>query len=98
VADWLSEDFVWKTPISLEMQQCGDEVGTRWLPTQKKIIVCYEMIREFVQLHREFGQVALVPGTMKMVKYGKVSVAARPNAYKSRSGKAFRSKRAQRSP
>src|ERR1041385_4358952 len=26
VAKWLSEDFVWKTPISLEMQQCGEEV------------------------------------------------------------------------
>ena len=23
VAEWLSEDFVWKNPISLEMQECG---------------------------------------------------------------------------
>jgi len=96
VAEWLSEDFVWKTPISLEMQQCGDEVGTRWLPPAKKIIVCYEMIREFIQLHREFGQVALVPGTMKMVKYGRIAVSARPNAYKNRNGKAYRFQRARR--
>lgn len=96
VAEWLSEDFVWKTPISLEMQQCGDEVGTRWLPREKKIIVCYEMIREFIQLHREFGQVALVPGTMKMSKYGKIVSTAKPNNYKRRTGKASRSKRAQR--
>jgi hypothetical protein len=96
VAEWLSEDFVWKTPISLEMQQCGDDAGTRWLPTQKKIIVCYEMIREFIQLHRQFGQVALVPGTMKMAKYGKIVAGAKPNAGKSGAGKAFRSQRARR--
>lgn len=96
VAEWLSEDFVWKTPISLEMQQCGDEGGTRWLPPAKKIIVCYEMIREFIQLHRQFGQVALVPGTMKMAKYGKIVAAAKPNAGKSRTAKAYRSKRVRR--
>ncbi len=97
VAEWLSEDFVWKTPISLEMQQCGEEAGTRWLPREKKIIVCYEMIREFIQLHREFGQLALVPGTMKMEKYGKISVSAKPNGYKKRAGKSYRAQqRAQR--
>jgi hypothetical protein len=94
VAEWLSEDFVWKTPISLEMQQCGDEVGTRWLPREKKIVVCYEMIREFIQLHREFGQVALVPGSLKMSKYNKIVVSAKP--YKKRTGKTFRSQRASR--
>jgi hypothetical protein len=90
VAAWLSEDFVWKTPISLEMQQCGEDAGTRWLPPAKKIIVCYEMIREFIQLHRTFGQAALVPGEMKMSKNGKISVAAKPNAGKSGAQKAFR--------
>ena len=33
VAEWLSEDFAWKTPISLEMQECGS-AGARWLPGQ----------------------------------------------------------------
>jgi hypothetical protein len=96
VAAWLSEDFVWKTPISLEMQQCGEDVGTRWLPREKKIIVCYEMIREFVQLHRQFGQVALVPGTMKMAKYGKIAVMAKPNTDRGHNGNSFRSKRTRR--
>jgi hypothetical protein len=96
VADWLSDDFVWKTPISLEMQKCGDDVGTRWLPREKKIIVCYEMIREFIQLHRQFGQVALVPGTMKMMKYGKIAVAGKPNTERGRNGNSFRSRRAGR--
>jgi hypothetical protein len=90
VAEWLSEDFAWKTPISLEMQQCGDDAGTRWLPTTKKVILCYEMIREFIQLHRKFGQAALVPGEMKVSKNKKIVVAARPSAGKSGTQKAFR--------
>src|SRR5205807_655732 len=95
VAEWLSEDFAWKTPISMEMQECGGP-GARWLPRDKKIVVCYELIREFVQLHRNYGQTALVPGAMKVSKTGKIVLAAAPNAGKSRPAKAFRSKRTQR--
>jgi hypothetical protein len=91
VAEWLSEDFVWKRPISLEMQQCG-QPGARWELDTKKVIVCYEIIREFVQLHRNYGQAELVPGTMKMSKNKKVVVAAKP-APKSRAQKALRSGR-----
>ena len=93
IAEWLSEDFAWKTPISLEMQECGS-AGAKWLPPAKKIIVCYELIREFVQLHRSFGQLALVPGTMKMSRNNKVVVgtAAKPDAGKG-GAKALRSAR-----
>ncbi|TMJ04958.1 MAG: hypothetical protein E6G97_05560 [Alphaproteobacteria bacterium] len=93
VAEWLSEDFAWKVPISIEMQECGSP-GARWLPPSKKIVICYELIREFVQLHRAYGEAALVPGAMKMSKTGKV-VAARPNAGKART-KAYRAARARR--
>jgi hypothetical protein len=94
VAEWLSEDYVWKRPISLEMQQCGSP-GAQWdLPSQK-VIVCYEIIREFVQLHRNYGQMALVPGTMKMSKNKKIVVAAKGGG-KSRTQKAFRPERARR--
>lgn len=95
VAEWLSEDFAWKTPISLEMQECGSP-GARWLPRSKQIIICYEIIREFVQLHRSYGQAALVPGTMTMSKNNKVVLSAKPSAGKSRTGKAFRSERKRR--
>jgi hypothetical protein len=71
VAQWLSEDFAWTTPISLEMRQCGDDVSSRWVAREKKIIVCYEIVREFVQLYRQFGRAALVPTTAKVAKYGK---------------------------
>ena len=95
VAAWLSEDFNWKRPITLEMQECGDP-GARWDPVNKKVIVCYEVIREFVQLHRAYGQAALVVGPMKMSKNRKIVAAAKPNAAKNSSQKAFRSKRARR--
>jgi hypothetical protein len=95
VAEWLSNDFVWKTPITLEMQECGGS-GARWISSQKKVIVCYELIREFVQLYRGYGQVALVPGSMKMSKSGKIIAASGPATEKRAAGKAFRSKRAQR--
>jgi hypothetical protein len=95
VAEWLSEDFAWKMPITLEMQQCGSP-GARWFPTTKKVVVCYEIIREFVQLHRNFGQVALVPGTMTMSRNNKVILSAKPDTTKKASGKALRSDRKRR--
>ena len=95
VAEWLSEDFAWKVPISLEMQQCGSP-GARWLPTMKKIVLCYEIIREFVQLHRNFGQAELVPGTMTMSRNRKIVLSAKPDTAKKRSGKAFQPERKRR--
>jgi hypothetical protein len=67
VAEWLSEDFAWKNPISLEMQECGSP-GARWEFKAKKVVVCYEIIREFVQLYRDYGQKPLVPGGMMVAR------------------------------
>jgi len=89
VAEWLSEDFAWKRPITLEMQQCGSP-GARWELDTKKLVVCYEIIREFVQLHRNYGQAELVPGTIMMSKNKKVVRMAAKSGPKSRSQKALR--------
>jgi hypothetical protein len=94
VAEWLSDDFVWKRPISLEMQQCGSP-GARWDLTTQKVVVCYEIIREFVQLHRNYGQAALVAGTPKMSKNKKIIMSAK-SAGKTRTQKALRGQRARR--
>src|SRR5262249_31223977 len=74
VAEWLSNDFLWKKPIGLQMEECGSP-GARWDLTTKKVIVCYEIIREFVQLYRNYGQAALVPGPMMMSKNKKIVAA-----------------------
>jgi hypothetical protein len=96
VADWLSEDYVWRRPISLEMQQCGSP-GARWELQSQKVIVCYELIREFIQLYRNYGQLPLIPATMTatMSKNQKVVLAAKPVG-KNRTRKSFRSDRAPR--
>jgi hypothetical protein len=86
IAEWLSEDYVWRKPISLEMQECG-EPGARWELHTKKVILCYEIIREFVQLHRGYGQMELVPGTIRMNKKHKLEMSSR---YKARNQKAVR--------
>jgi len=91
VAEWLSKDFVWRRPITLEMQECGSP-GARWDLTSQKVIVCYEIIREFVQLHRNYGQAALVAGTPKMSKNKKIIMSAK-SVGKPRTQKSFRSER-----
>jgi hypothetical protein len=91
VAAWLSEDYLWKRPITLEMQQCGSP-GARWELDTKKVIICYEIIREFSQLYRDYGQVALVPDAMMMSKNHKI-VPMKVSAGKSRTQKALRSNR-----
>jgi hypothetical protein len=90
VAAWLSEDFVWKTPISIEMQQCGDP-GARWEWKTKKIVVCYEIIRDFFELYRDYGQMPLAPGAMRMSKNKKFVVTGKDARRSGR--KALRPKR-----
>jgi hypothetical protein len=58
------------------MQECG-EPGARWELDTKKVIVCYEIIREFVQLHRNYEQMELVPGTPRMNKRHKIEMSSR---------------------
>jgi Putative metallopeptidase len=53
VAGLLSDQYVWRKPISLELQTCG-EPGARWDLTAKAVIVCYEIVQEFAQLYRSY--------------------------------------------
>jgi hypothetical protein len=51
VADLLSDQYVWRKPITLEIQTCG-ETGARWDLTAAAVIVCYEFAQEFSFLYR----------------------------------------------
>jgi len=53
VADLLSDQYVWRKPITLEMQTCG-ETGARWDLTAAAVIVCYEFAQEFSFLYRAY--------------------------------------------
>lgn len=53
VTEMLSDQYVWRKPISLEMQTCG-ESGARWDLTAAAVIVCYEIAQEFSFLYRAY--------------------------------------------
>jgi hypothetical protein len=55
MADTLADRFVWRAPISLEMQTCG-EPNARFEFRTKKVIICYELAEEFSELHRRYGR------------------------------------------
>jgi len=55
MAEHLSEHYVWRAPISLEMQTCGD-ANARFEFRTKKVIVCYELAEEFSELYRRYGR------------------------------------------
>jgi hypothetical protein len=55
VADYLSDRFVWRRPVGLEMAVCK-EPSARWNLSIHKIIVCYELAADFAQLYRDYGE------------------------------------------
>ena len=54
MAEHLSDHYVWRAPISLEMQTCGD-ANARFEFRTKKVIVCYELAAELAELYRMYG-------------------------------------------
>jgi hypothetical protein len=52
VAERAAEEFVWRKPFTLELQSCG-QPGANWNMMSHRLIVCYEMAEEFVQLYRD---------------------------------------------
>jgi hypothetical protein len=54
LAEHLSDRFVWRGPVALEMTSCG-EPGARWDLSARRIIVCYELAAEFADLYRDYA-------------------------------------------
>jgi hypothetical protein len=54
VANFAAERYVWRKPITLEMQTCGMP-GAHWDLSSQKIIICYEMGLDFAMLYRDYG-------------------------------------------
>jgi hypothetical protein len=50
VAERAAEEFVWRKPFTLELQRCGNP-GANWNLMSHRLIVCYEMAEELVQLY-----------------------------------------------
>jgi hypothetical protein len=55
VADRLVDLYVWNRPFTIEMLTCGDS-STKWVGSDHKITLCYELAEEFVQLYKLHGE------------------------------------------
>jgi len=55
VADRMVDLYVWKKPFTIELQTCGSS-GANWVEPEHKIILCYELADEFVQLYKLHGE------------------------------------------
>lgn len=56
VAAMLSEKYVWRRPITLELQTCGIPSAS-WELKVQKVIICYEIVQEFAQLYRSYRKI-----------------------------------------
>jgi len=54
IAEYLSDRFVWRGAIGIEMTSC-DEPGAHWDLSIRKIIVCYELAADFADLYRDYA-------------------------------------------
>ena len=54
VAEYASEQLVWRQPFGLEMRSCGDS-NARWDIPERKIILCYEIASEFAALYFQYA-------------------------------------------
>jgi hypothetical protein len=54
IADHLSDRFVWRRPIGLEIRACGAP-GAHWDLPLSKIIICYELAADFGDLYRGYA-------------------------------------------
>ncbi|HYS48972.1 MAG TPA: DUF4344 domain-containing metallopeptidase [Xanthobacteraceae bacterium] len=63
IADYNADNFVWRAPFTLEMQSCG-EPDAHWDLQARKLLVCYEMAEEFVQLYQDIPAENTSPGKM----------------------------------
>jgi hypothetical protein len=54
VAEHLADGFVWPAPFTLEMQSCG-YINAAWVPSTRKLTLCYELAEDFAELYRAYG-------------------------------------------
>jgi len=54
-ADRLVDLYVWKKPFTIEVLTCGSP-GAKWVGSDHKITLCYELAEEFVQLYKLHGE------------------------------------------
>jgi hypothetical protein len=54
VAELTADLTAWPAPFTLEMQSCG-YVNAAWVPSTRKLTLCYELADDFAELYRTYG-------------------------------------------
>ncbi len=54
VAEHAADEFVWRSPFTLEMKSCGFP-NARWHLPSHTLTLCYELATDFVDLYRHYG-------------------------------------------
>jgi hypothetical protein len=70
LAEHLSDRYVWRGPVGLEMTDCG-EPGAHWDLSLRKIIVCYELAVDYANLYRGYGSQEVEPPSRKVARNAK---------------------------
>jgi len=55
VSTLMSDHYAWRKPFAIETRTCG-ESGANWSIPQHKVVICYELADEFVQLYKLHGE------------------------------------------
>lgn len=55
IVEQVADNFAWPAPIVVEMRTCG-EPNARWTIPTRRLHVCYELVQEFVELYRDYGE------------------------------------------
>jgi hypothetical protein len=55
VAAHVADLYAWRKPFSIEVRTCGSS-GANWSVPEHKVILCYELADEFVQLYKLHGE------------------------------------------
>ena len=51
----MADLYAWRKPFGIEAKSCGQS-GANWSIPQHKVILCYELADEFVQLYKLHGE------------------------------------------
>jgi hypothetical protein len=55
VAERAADQYVWRRPLTVQIQSCGF-VNSEWNVATQKLTLCYEMVQDFAYLYRDYGQ------------------------------------------
>jgi hypothetical protein len=63
VADYNADNFVWRAPFTIEVDSCG-KADAHWDLQAHKLLLCYEMADEFLNLYQDVSAERMAPTRM----------------------------------